>query len=85
MHEGSGQKGHTFLSSRYVYCGPIRCDMTFMECNYVQSVCTCVRALGLMHTIQKWWLVSILYIPELSIIAFQPDALVQYFDQTLSG
>ena len=66
--KGSGQKGHTSLFSRYVYCGPIRLQnhghMTLVECNYVWSVCT-----------RKWRLVSIVYTPELPIIAFQPDAL----------
>ena len=47
--KGSGQKGHTSLSSRYVYCSPIRLQnhdhMTFnlVECNYAWSVCTRVR------------------------------------------
>ena len=44
-HEkGSGQKGRISLSSRYVYCGPIRLQnhghMTLVECNYAWSICT---------------------------------------------
>ena len=30
----------------------------------------CARS---MHTVRKWWLVSIVRTPELPIIAFQPD------------
>ena len=49
MHarEGSGQKGRTSLSSRYVYCDPIRLQnhghMILVECNYALSVRTHVR------------------------------------------
>ena len=46
--KGSGQKGRTSLSSRYVYCGPIRLQnhghMTLVECNYAWPVRTLVRS-----------------------------------------
>ena len=81
-HEkGSGQKGHTSLFLRHIYCSPIgsqnRSHMTLVECNYAWSVRMCMHSV--LHMVWKWRLVSILHTPELSIIAFQLDALVRPF------
>ena len=54
-------------------------------CNYAWSVSTRVRSVyTVRYGSRKWRLVSILCIPELPTITFQPDTLVQPFDQTLS-
>ena len=57
---------------------PWSCDISGI-CNYIMHgvyVHACARS---MHTVRKWRLVSIVCTPDLPIIAFQLDTLLQLF------
>ena len=79
-----GQKGHTSLSSRYVYCRPIRLQkrghMALVECNHEWSVRTPVYS-AYAHRTE----VAVNFhftTPELTIIAFkarQYDSFDQFW------